>query len=87
MTPKERAHHDAGIKCKLANERFGLIEGMRILLDSFNCNDVADEYIIKLARERDLDKLKDFMLHVGTKESGMPRHTRIRNPSSVNGMY
>jgi len=87
MTPTERAQYDAGIKCDLANERFGLIEGMRILLDSFNCNDVADEYIIKLARDRELDKLKDFMLHVGTKESDMPRHTRIRNPSTVNGLY
>ena len=87
MTPTERAQHDAEIKCNLANERFGLIEGMRILLDSFNCNDIADEYIIKLARERELGKLKDFMFHVGTKESDIPRHTRIRNPSSVNGMY
>lgn len=87
MSPKERAHHDAEIKCKLANERFGLIEGMRILLDNFNCNDVADEYIIKLARGRELDKLKEFMVHVGTNESDKPRHTRIRNPSTVNGLY
>ena len=87
MTPTERATYDAGIKCSLANERFGLMEGMRILLDSFNCNDVADEYIIKLARDRELDKLKEFMTHVGTKESDKPRHTRIKNPSTVNGLY
>tara|TARA_R110002033_G_scaffold171037_2_gene215379 strand:- start:44 stop:310 length:267 start_codon:yes stop_codon:yes gene_type:complete len=74
--------------CKLANERFGLQQALRIILeDNFNCNDVAVDYIIKLAQNRELHKLKGFMEHVGTNDSDKPRHTRIRTPSSVNGMY
>jgi len=88
MTPKERAHYDAEIKCKLANERFGLQQGLRFVIEAnFNCNDVAVAHILELATNRDLNELKLFMSHVGTNDSDKPRHTRIRTPSSVNGLY
>jgi hypothetical protein len=88
MTPTEKLTYSAEVQCKLANERFGLQQGLRFLLGAnFNCNDVAVEYIIKLAQDRELHKLKDFMGHIGTNESAKPRYTRIKNPSSVNGMY
>jgi len=80
MTPTERAHNDAGIKCKLVNERFGLIEGMRQLIKYLNVNDSGRDFIIQLARDRDLNRLTDFLKTVNTIDSGKPRHCRITNP-------
>ncbi len=80
MTPTERAHNDAEIKCKLVNERFGLIEGMRQLIKYLNVNDSGRDFIIQLARDRDLNRLTDFLKTVNTIDSGKPRYCRIINP-------
>lgn len=88
MNPTEKITHAAEVQCKLANERFGLQQSLRFIIsNNFNCNSAAVEHIIQLASERKLSELKDFMDNVGTNDSGKPRHTRIRNPSSVNGLY
>jgi hypothetical protein len=80
MKPTERAHNDAGIKCKLSNERFGLIEGMRQVIKYLNVSDSGRDFIIQLARDRDLVRLEDFLKTVNTIDSGKPRHCRIVNP-------
>ena len=69
----------------LANQRFGLQQGLRFVLSRFNCNDEAVEHIIRLAQERELHELKDFMEHVGTIESNKPRHVRITKPEKTWG--
>ena len=61
MTPTERAHNGAIIKCKLANERFGLKAGMRKLLERFNLNDHAIDYVIELANNRELEKFDEVI--------------------------
>ena len=77
MTPKERAHNDAGIKCKLANERFGLQVGMRKLMERFNCNDHAVEYVIGLAQKRDFEKLDEVISSIGTWGVNKVHYVRI----------
>ena len=80
MTPTERAHNDAEIKCKLANERFGLQQGLRLVLSRFNCNDKAVEHIIKLAQDRKLHDLKSLVDSIGSIENNKPYHARIESP-------
>lgn len=63
--------------CKLANQRFGLQMGMRELLKRFNCNDGAVDYIIRLAQNRELEKLSAVMGLLGSEEVNKPRFVRI----------
>ena len=88
MNPTEKLTRASEVQCRLANERFGLQQALRIIVSgNFNCNDVAVEHIINLSSDRKLDELKEYMLHIGVNGSDKPRHTRIRTPSSVNGLY
>lgn len=63
--------------CKLANQRFGLQMGMRKLLERFNCNDHAVDYVIELAQKRELDKLDEVLSHIGTFGLSKPHYVRI----------
>ncbi|MBL4795855.1 MAG: hypothetical protein JKY50_00420 [Oleispira sp.] len=63
--------------CKLANERFGLQMGMRKLLERFNLNDHAVDYVIELAQKRELEKLDEVLSHIGTWGVNKVRYIRI----------
>ena len=67
----------ANEKCKLANERFGLQMGMRKLLERFNCNDHAVDYVIELAQKRELDKLEEVISKIGTWGVNKVHYVRI----------
>lgn len=85
MTPTEQKIKMAETQCMLANQRFGLKQGLRFILSRFNCNDVAVEHIIDLAANRNIHELKDFMEGVNTIDSGKPRHVRIMKPEQAWG--
>lgn len=77
MTPTEQKIKMAEEQCKLANQRFGLQEGMKKLLSRFNCNDHAVDYIVKLAQNRELEKLDEVLSHIGTWGVNKVRYVRI----------
>lgn len=77
MTPTEQKTKMAEEQCKLANERFGLQMGMRALMERFNCNDHAVDYVIKLAQDRQLDKLAEVISDIGTWGVNKVHYVRI----------
>ncbi|MDB4302183.1 hypothetical protein N9924_01310 [bacterium] len=79
---KERLKHGEEC-CKLANERFGLMMGMRELLKWFNLNDNAVDYVIDLAQKRDLEVLSNVVDMIGTMEVIKPRFVRIEPPAKL----
>jgi len=76
---KERTKHSEEC-CKLANERFGLMMGMRELLKRFNLNGNAVDYVIDLAQKRDLESLSTVVDMIGSKGINKPRFVRIEPP-------
>jgi len=81
VTPKERAHNDAGTMCNLANERFGLIEGMTKLIKYLNVNDNTRDLIIELSRNRSLVRLDNLLKNIHTIDSKKPRYVLIKKES------
>jgi len=77
MTPTEQKTKMANEQCKLANERFGLQMGMKKLLERFNCNDHAVDYVIELAQKRELKKLDEVLSHIGTWGVNKVHYVRI----------
>ena len=47
------------------------------LLERFNCNDHAVDYVIELAQKRELDKLDEVLSHIGTFGLSKPHYVRI----------
>ena len=83
MTPTDQKTKMANELCKLANERFGLQMGMRKLLERFNLNDHAVDYVVELAQKRELEKLGNVMSMLGTQGVSKPRYVRIKNPAKA----
>jgi hypothetical protein len=63
--------------CKLANERFGLQMGIKKLMERFNCNDHAVDYVVELAKKRDFEKLDEVLSNIGTWGVNKVRYVRI----------
>ena len=63
--------------CKLANERFGLQMAIKKIMERFNCNDHAVDYVIELAKSRDLDKLDELLSDMGAWGINKARYVRI----------
>jgi len=76
-TSSKKVQEAAKECCKLANERFGLQMGIKKLMERFNCNDHAVDYVIELAQKRELKKLDEVLSHIGTWGVNKVRYVRI----------
>lgn len=77
MTPTEQKIIKAEELCRLANQRFGLEMCIKILMDRFNCNDKAVDYIIDLAKSRDFKELTAVISEIGTFGVNKVHYVRI----------
>jgi hypothetical protein len=76
MTNEERVKN-AEKCCKLVNQRFGLQECIKILMERFNCNDNAVNYVIEMAKNRELQKLASVIAEIGTYGVNKAHYVRI----------
>ena len=71
---KENLKKGAEECVKLANERFGLEAGLKRILQYLNINEGAKEQIIRLSKNRELDKLEFVLNYCHTFESKKPQY-------------